>query len=76
MSPTLESLGIDKMSVEDRLALADAIWESVVEDEDQSPLSEDQKREIDRRLAAHDANPDAAKSWDEVEARLLAKVRK
>jgi putative addiction module component (TIGR02574 family) len=76
MSPTLESLGIDKMSVEDRLALAEAIWESVAGEVDPTPLSDDQKREIDRRLAAHDANPDAAKSWDEIEARLLAKVRK
>ena len=75
MSPTMESLGIDKLSVEERLELAEAIWESVSGELETTPLSERQKQEIDRRLAAHEENPTAAKSWDEIEARLLAKVR-
>ena len=74
MCPTLESLGIDKLSVEERIDLAEAIRDNVAEEIEKTPLSEDQKREIDRRLANHRANPSAARSWDEVEAELLARL--
>jgi putative addiction module component (TIGR02574 family) len=71
MSPTIESLGIDKLSVDERLELADAIQESVAAEIEKAPLSEAQKQEIEKRLARHRANPDAARSWDEVEAGRL-----
>ena len=29
MAPTLEALGIDRLSIEDRIALAQAIWDSI-----------------------------------------------
>ena len=40
----------------------------------QSPLSEVMHQEVDRRLAAHRANPAAAVPWEEVEAAALARV--
>lgn len=55
MSPSLESLGIDRLSVEDRIALAEKIWESV--EAEQPLLTEAQRRELKRRLKEHEANP-------------------
>lgn len=67
MPPTLQELGIDRLSLEDRLTLAQEIWDSIPEETSRLGLNDAQKREIDRRLAAHEANPDAAIPWEEVD---------
>jgi putative addiction module component (TIGR02574 family) len=74
MPPTLESLGIAGMSVEDRLALIEAIWDSIVAEGVESPLSATRRQEIDRRLAAHEADPTAAIPWEQVCAEALARL--
>lgn len=76
MAPTLESLGIDKLSLEERIELARAIWASVEAEDDHTPLTEAQKREIDRRLEEHRKNPGAAIPWEQVEAAALARLQK
>jgi putative addiction module component (TIGR02574 family) len=76
MSPTLKTLGIDQLSVEERLALVEEIWASIAADVELSPLTEEQQREVDRRLAAHRANPQAAIPWEQVEAEALARLQK
>lgn len=74
MTPTLKSLGIDKLSLDERVILAEEIWDSIDAETANAPLTEAQKREIDRRLANHRANPGAARSWEDVEAELLARL--
>lgn len=74
--PTLQSLGIDRLSVAERLALIGEIWDSIAADVGQAPLTEAQRLEVDRRLAAHRANPQAAVPWEQVEAEALARLRK
>ena len=49
MPPTLQDLGIESLGVDDKLALAEAIWESVAADIERSPLTEAQRRELERR---------------------------
>jgi putative addiction module component (TIGR02574 family) len=62
--------------VDERIALVQAIWESIAEEVERAPLTDSQKEEIDRRLAAHRANPQAAIPWEQVEAEALARFRK
>lgn len=76
MTPTLESLGIDRMTVAERISLAQAIWDSITPEAEAAPLTDAQKQEIDRRLAAHRANPTAAISWEQVKAEALARLPK
>jgi putative addiction module component (TIGR02574 family) len=76
MTPTLESLGIDRMSISERVALAQAIWDSIAPEAEAASLTDEQKQEIDRRLAAHRANPTAAVSWEQVEAEALTRLPK
>lgn len=59
------------MPVPDRMHLVEQIWDSIVEDENQFQLTEAQKAELDRRLAAHQASPRRGTPWDEVKKRLL-----
>jgi putative addiction module component (TIGR02574 family) len=75
MPPTLQELGIDRLNAEDRLALAEAIWDSVAREAEQTPLTEAQRRELERRLADSIARPDAVTPWEEVKARALARAR-
>lgn len=76
MPPTIQELGIDQLSIPDRVALVQAIWDSVAAEVERAPLTEAQKMEVDRRLAAHRANPQAAIPWEQVEAEALARLRR
>ncbi|MBI1915488.1 MAG: addiction module protein [Planctomycetes bacterium] len=75
MPPTLHELGLDRLSVEDRIALAEALWESVAQEVEQAPLPEAQRQELERRLADSIAQPDAVTPWEQVKARALARAR-
>jgi putative addiction module component (TIGR02574 family) len=69
MSSTMQDLGIDRMSAEDRLRLIEEIWDSL-SPADQGEIPESHREELDRRLAAANAEPSAGAPWEEVRARL------
>jgi putative addiction module component (TIGR02574 family) len=73
MSASLKSLGIDRLSIEERLALVEELWDSIAE---ATPLTEAQRAELDRRLAEHKANPDDVVSWEEVKASITARLKR
>lgn len=66
MMPTIESLGIDRLSVSDRMALVERIWESIVVDSNGLPTSDEQLAELERRWQDDESNPDDVVSWDEI----------
>lgn len=76
MSPILQALGIDRMSIDDRIALVTAIWDSINEEPHPPMLSEAQRAELQRRLSDHNANPDEVVSWDQIKADSLARFKK
>ena len=61
---------IVKLSVTERILLVEKIWDSIADEPDALPLTEEQKAELDRRLEAHRANPGAAQPWAAVRERL------
>jgi putative addiction module component (TIGR02574 family) len=73
MCPTLAQLGIDRLSTEEKIELIGLIWDSIAAEVEQAPLTEAQRQEIDRRLVAHRANPDAAIPWEQVKAASLSR---
>lgn len=70
MSKSLQELGIDLLSREERLELLGEIWDSLTPEVDDE-IPESHREELDRRIALADANPQAGKPWQEVKARLL-----
>jgi putative addiction module component (TIGR02574 family) len=68
MSPTIHDLGIDQLSVEQRLHLMGEIWDSL--SAATTPIPESHREELDRRLASADADPNAGASWEVVRERL------
>jgi putative addiction module component (TIGR02574 family) len=75
MSPTLEDLGINRLSAEDRLSLAEAIWDSVAQEIEGAPLADAQRQELERRLADSIARPDAVTPWEVIKERALSRAR-
>lgn len=73
MSPTLKALNIDQLSVAQRILLVEEIWESIAEEAGEVPLPEAQQQDLQRRLAAYEANPKAGSTWEEVKARLRSR---
>ena len=61
-----------ELPVEERLKLVEALWESVAECPEALELTDAQKQELDRRLAAYERDPDAGVLWAELKQRLLA----
>jgi putative addiction module component (TIGR02574 family) len=61
---------IRQLPVAERIDLVERIWDSIVEDQGELELSEAQKAELDRRLAAHEAPPDRGALWTAVKKRL------
>lgn len=66
----LKSLGIQQLSVEDRLALIEELWESLSTNEAGIPLTQSQRDELDRRLADYRARPEQGVSLEQLERSL------
>jgi putative addiction module component (TIGR02574 family) len=56
--------------VEARLELVFGLWDQLVEDGWQPEPTDELAAELDRRLAAHDANPANVRTWDQVLERV------
>jgi putative addiction module component (TIGR02574 family) len=76
MGASLKSLGIDRLSVEERLALVEELWDSIAEDSAAVPLTDAQREELDRRLADHEARPDDVVSWEDVKASISSRLKR
>lgn len=68
---TLPISEILKLSVAERIQLAQDIWDSVAAAPEAVALSEEQATELDSRLAEMAQNPDAGSAWADVRRRLL-----
>lgn len=55
----------------ERIDLALDIWETIDSQDTQWPLTEPQKEELDRRLAADKADPQPAQEWTAFREKIL-----
>ena len=61
---------IVSLSVAERLQLVEDIWDSIAATPEAVPVTAAKRKELARRKRAHARNPDAAKSWEEVRAKV------
>lgn len=59
------------LPTDERVELAQQIWESVHEHPEGVPLTDAQKEDLERRWIAFQADPDEGAPWEEVRASLL-----
>ncbi len=74
MAPSLKALGIDQLSVDDRLQLVEAIWDDIASTLESREIPQSHKDLLDDRISSHEKNPRAGVSWDDIQARLLPRV--
>jgi putative addiction module component (TIGR02574 family) len=74
MGVSVKTLGIDRLNVDERLALVEEIWATICADAKAFPLSDAQRAELDRRVADDDAFPDDVVPWDEVKASVRSRL--
>ena len=74
MTTTIQSLGIDKLPVDEQLALVHAIWDHIAATGPSSRLTESQRQELRRRVAEDDAHPEDVIPWEQVKAEARARA--
>jgi len=73
MPSSLPEADIKLLSIPDRLDLIGRLWDSIPDSADALPVPDSHRQEVERRLAAADADPGAAIPWEQVKARLRSK---
>lgn len=74
MGSLAKSMGVEKLSVAERWQLVDEILDNLAGEPEALDIPQSHKDELDRRLAAAEAAPQAGSSWQEVKARLQGRA--
>jgi len=61
---------IKTLSIEERIHLVQAIWDSIAAEQAYPDITEAQKQELDRRINDYEVNPDNVMTWDEIKASI------
>lgn len=60
-----------ELSVAEKIQIVEDIWDSIIRHPEQFPLSETEKRELDKRLADYEQNPDDGIEWETLRKNIL-----
>ncbi len=74
MAQSLSDVAINQLSVAERLDLISVLWDSIPDSVEELPIPEWHREELERRLAAADADPGGAIPWEEVRQRLRGRM--
>ena len=70
MNPSFQQLGIEHLSIPERIELIGLIWDSIGEADANVTTPQSHLCELERRRAAAEADPEAGIPWEAVKARL------
>jgi putative addiction module component (TIGR02574 family) len=76
MGHALHKLGIDSMSVEDRIALVQDIWDSVAIEAGLLLPGTTEMAELNRRLDEDDADPADTIDWNIIKTEAIARWKR
>lgn len=74
MSTSMKELGLDRLSVAERILLVEELWDSIAPGPEAFTLTEIHQQDLDRRLEQYRDNPKSGSPWAEVKARLQGKA--
>ena len=60
-----------ELDIPERIQIVEDIWDSIAASPEAVPLTDAQRQELDRRLAAYHHDPSAGSPWDQVKQRIL-----
>ncbi len=64
---------IQSLTVSERIILAEALWDSVISEDDKIEMTESQILELDKRLKTFEIDQDEGATWALAKSRILAK---
>jgi putative addiction module component (TIGR02574 family) len=70
IAATLNEISI--LSVEERIQLVQAIWDSIAAEQIYPDLTDAQRQELDRRVSDYDSNPENVMTWEEIRTSIKA----
>lgn len=62
-----------KYDISERIIMVEDIWDSIADVPEALPVTEAQKQELDKRLTAYHANPNAGLPWETVKQHIINK---
>jgi putative addiction module component (TIGR02574 family) len=70
MSLSMNALGLDRLSLAERILLVEELWDSIAAEPGAVQLTEAHEQDLQRRLDAYRDDPKAGSPWGAVKARL------
>lgn len=70
MDHSTKSLGIDRLSLAERVLLVEEKWDSIAAESESLEVPQSHKYELDRRIVGYNSNPHFGSTWEEVKSRL------
>jgi putative addiction module component (TIGR02574 family) len=59
------------LSVDEKLQLISALWDSMAQNPEEIPVPDWQLKELERRIESQRANPQPGQTWDEVKREII-----
>jgi len=66
--------GFDDLPVEEQIDYVQLLWDRIAAQLDRVPVPEWHRQVLNQRLAAHEANPEAAIPWEEARDEIRSKL--
>jgi len=67
---TAKKINIQLLSQSERILLAEELWDSIAENQDDLEVTDSQKLVLEERMAAYKISPDEGFSWEEVKKEM------
>ncbi len=67
--------GFDDLPVEEKLAYVQSLWERIASHPEELQVPDWHQRILEERLAAHQADPDSARPWEEVRQEIAETLK-
>lgn len=64
-----------KLSAAERLELVEELWDSIADEDEALALTDEQREDLERRLAEADADPPGGSPWEQVRERIRHRSR-
>ena len=66
--------GFDALSIDDKIQYVQSLWDRITARPEDVPIPNWHREILNERLAAHRANGDQGKEWEEVEREITAEL--
>jgi putative addiction module component (TIGR02574 family) len=64
-----------KLTAAERFELVEELWDSIADEDKALELTDEQREDLERRLAEADADPAGGSPWEEVRERIRQRPR-